>query len=395
MSESYPHLPRPTFEEHMLVQKNHDGEMNHHFPSLENRGFTLIELLVSLSIMAILFALLFPALQIAREVARRTECANNMRQFALGMQSHSQTSQQLIGWRNEIKSYSIEKRNSEPEEALVSWTVMMMPYVEELVKYDWYTGYRSENEHIDDPRSSRMRIFSCPSQDWSRDDTPYLAYAANGGTGCEYLSGSRTQKTQYTGDGALTDTVGNLDSSPYYFSTRPKYRPAPSELRGFLDGTTQTILFTERAGPHVPGEVVWWANPKPVKPGRGAVLSNHIILHPLPPGDTERRDTFYINPKPEKYVDGWTGHFQPDSPDPDSNIDDWPLRYPSSYHCMLVNMAFADGHIDKIHEELDPWVYCQLLSSSEKVSDHVRNWQQDYSDAGDLYPYQFNAGDLK
>ena len=62
---------------------------------------------------------------------------------------------------------------------------------------------------------------------------------------------------------------------------------------------------------------------------------------------------------------------------------------------MLVNMAFADGHIDKIHEELDPWVYCQLLSSSEKVSDHVRNWQQDYSDAGDLYPYQFNAGDLK
>ena len=40
MSESYPHLPRPTFEEHMLVQKNHDGEMNHHFPSLENRGFT-------------------------------------------------------------------------------------------------------------------------------------------------------------------------------------------------------------------------------------------------------------------------------------------------------------------------------------------------------------------
>mgnify|MGYP005991492539 FL=1 len=77
----------------MLVQKNHDGEMNHHFPSLENRGFTLIELLVSLSIMAILFALMFPALQIAREVARRTECANNMRQFALGMQSHSQTSQ--------------------------------------------------------------------------------------------------------------------------------------------------------------------------------------------------------------------------------------------------------------------------------------------------------------
>jgi len=51
------------------------------------RGVTLIELLVVMTIIGILTAILFPALQAARESARQTACANNLRQFGVGMLS--------------------------------------------------------------------------------------------------------------------------------------------------------------------------------------------------------------------------------------------------------------------------------------------------------------------
>ena len=124
------------------------------------RGFTLVELLVVIAIIGILVALLLPAIQAAREAARRTQCLNNIAQIGLAIHHYEFNIEHLppgvVNPEGPIRS--------EADGQDVSWTVQILPYLEQYNAYrlfDQETGaYAPVNSRI---RKLPISILRCPS----------------------------------------------------------------------------------------------------------------------------------------------------------------------------------------------------------------------------------------
>ncbi len=122
-------------------------------------GFTLVELLVVIAIIGILIALLLPAVQAAREAARRTQCANNLKQVGLA----------LHNYHDVLKVFppgNITDGNCCSDLSRITWAISILPYIEQTNLGQRY-NYNLPNE---DPanafvREERVPIYECPSDD--------------------------------------------------------------------------------------------------------------------------------------------------------------------------------------------------------------------------------------
>ena len=86
------------------------------------QGFTLVELLVVIAIIGILIGMLLPAVQSVREAARRTQCANNLKQIGLGLLNFESTHERFP--QGDRKGETIV-------DALSNAFVMTLPFLEQ------------------------------------------------------------------------------------------------------------------------------------------------------------------------------------------------------------------------------------------------------------------------
>jgi prepilin-type N-terminal cleavage/methylation domain-containing protein len=121
---------------------------------MNRRGLTLVELLAVIAIIGLLVALLLPAVQSARESARRSHCANNLRQIGLALHGHHASNGRLPFVSNYLAT--VPRR---------SWVEATLPYLDQSVLYDKINFTQNIWSGANQTLWSGQRLlsFECPS----------------------------------------------------------------------------------------------------------------------------------------------------------------------------------------------------------------------------------------
>lgn len=317
-------------------------------------GFTLVELLVVIAIIAILIALLLPAVQSAREAARRTHCANNLRQISLAILQHNENYRSLppgvpsCTHRNWITGAQEAGAYCEGP----NWASNIFAYIEEPTLAEWvfecmekYASAADDLEHggsygdrlaAGNVGTYTPKFYLCPSaeimkkplggggDDWGHD--PWLAkgnYAACFGAGtyrdaCPAIDTQRREidderdweRVPFRGAFQVNMLRGwedapQRDNADRLFGIWKMGWGQGTRIRDIHDGAAKTLAISEVIGydsrndargawvVHVPGSSLFTAHtgPNSDEPDRISVCENRIPRsHPLYCGRDLRRE---------------------------------------------------------------------------------------------------------
>lgn len=319
-----------------------------------SRGFTLVELLVVIAIIGILVALLLPAIQSAREAARRTQCANNIKQLGIAIHNFHDTKKVL------------PSGGRPPGAATVRYGVfvLLLPYVDQKPLWDKYDTSVSWSHVNNLPvTSERIAAYECASSpkhggildhnpDGYSSGSPWVGIVANGDYGASLGI-----------DPALPSLAAALSPPRVVIGSSSTISTASQNTNGFLpknsaltladitDGTSNTIAVFESGGrPYVYRRGTQVGNNLPAnrlngggwaRPASDILFSGSSATGAVVPGVFFNRTNGY-NVGPENY--GANGY---------PSVGTEGSSQPFSFHPSGLQALVGDGSVRFIDEAVD------------------------------------------
>lgn len=298
-------------------------------------GFTVVELLVVIAIIGVLVALLMPAVQMAREAARRSQCAENMRQCGMAIALYANAK----GFLPASRTVVVTGPGSPPPTAVVNW---VYPVLSELEQSALHFAVRSGDLPTE---ATPLPVLMCPSQvgNFSSREFP-LSYVVNGG------------RANHTGDGLTNfDWIENgvfIDKGHGNTTGINKHHRIEDIAKH--DGTSNTLMLSENANVvgwlHAPGEqfsqMLWFPQ------GYQRAQSP-----PDPAFDPAFTTQFAINRNVRDIT---------------ATLFGGEIRYarPASFHPNGFNVTMCDGSVHWMNDTVDYGVYAVLMTSRGDRANH-------------------------
>ncbi|HEX4414596.1 MAG TPA: DUF1559 domain-containing protein [Lacipirellulaceae bacterium] len=340
-------------------------------------AFTLVELLVVIAIIGVLVALLLPAIQSARESARRSQCANNLKQIGLACLNHVDTQKYFPsgGWGYD---WTADPNRGYGPDQPGSWIFNILAFAEEANVRNLGKGLATTSPAFQTASTTLhqtpIAIFNCPSRRPARIypspwgppgnqpicEQPWLAdvaragvaksdYAANSGDALEFSGDNFYRPTSYatidsskwtptnvcqkTGNADVDANVDNCQTGIMYYRSTLK----PAQI---TDGTSKTYLVGEKWMP-VAGYDGFTDDKAP-----GFTTGDNQSMYTGFEWDNHR---VAWNPAdPDTLASSQPTH---DGPDLDAGGSD-PRRFGSA-HPTVFQMVFCDGSVHSITYDID------------------------------------------
>lgn len=330
-------------------------------------AFTLVELLVVIAIIAVLVGLLLPAVQKVRDAAARSQCQNNLKQLALGIQNFHDARRYLPqNHRPTGAANSVRKR----------WFTLILPYIDQnplAVGYDDTTNWDSATNLP--VTSVPIKIAQCPSapaQD-RLDNNPAGTSPKGWGANNPQVVAVTDYAGVYGVHPSFSAVTGISPANPYGVITNnvsATGETAKVTLTDITDGTSNTILLAESAG-------------RPYLFNQGGVRQGlDLTANAVNGGGWARpaseiwligfADKLGVNPAGPYTVNAGNGI---NAGNGSAGSATYPLTVPAGFplgtdgsgqifgfHTSLANVVFADGSVHPIDSGIAPAVIAALVT---------------------------------